>query len=177
MCTSSAQSMTAAMMERDCATSATRPARASTGCWLKFRPACGRCAPKERGPSSSQRFSSAHARHKAHVPRGYGSGNGCGNRITDRGANADSRRSVSGSTAGDTQTRARSGRAPAARPSSATGSSGAAPGSQSTTVVFALSAGDSEPAAGKGRSATITSELGSNIGASACRNIGRVALI
>ena len=49
---------------------------------------------------------------------------------------------------------------------------GAAPGSHATTVVFALSAGESEPAAGKGRSATITSELGSNIGARACRSIG-----
>ncbi len=163
--------MTAAMMERDCANSATRPARASTGCWLKFSPACGRWAPKERGPSNSQRFSSAQARHSASVPRGYGSGSSCGNRITERGASGDSLRSVSGRTAGETQTRARSGRSPWARPCNVSGRSGAAPTSQATTVVLPLSAGGNEAAAGSGRSATITSEAGSNIGARACRNM------
>ena len=123
--------------------------RASTGCWLRFRPACGRCAPKERGPSSSQRFSSAQARHSASVPRGYGSGSSCGSRMTERGDSAASRRSVSGSTAGDTQTRARSGRSPGARPFRLAGSSGASPTAQSTTVQRALSAGDRDPAAGR----------------------------
>ena len=69
--------------------------------------------------------------------------------MTERGDSAASRRSVSGSTAGDTQTRARSGRSPGARPFRLAGSSGASPTAQSTTVQRALSAGDRDPAAGR----------------------------
>ena len=68
--------------------------------------------------------------------------------MTERGDSAASRRSVSGSTAGDTQTRAGRDARPAP-PFRLAGSSGASPTAQSTTVQRALSAGDRDPAAGR----------------------------